>query len=748
MSEQKEHFYEFGPFRIDAVKRRLFREDEPVPLKPKAFDTLLVLIEHSGKVVDKEDLMKRLWPDSFVEEANLSVNISTLRKALGESPQEHRYIVTVPGRGYGFVANVTERWDEEAELIVRQRTSAEIIIEEETDAPDEAALAQGLIFDASGRSASNLQRPAAKLRLNRRSARLALLAALIVVAGLALAFLAYRLNSRKHSTTPFERVKLNRLTTTGKAINADISPDGKFVAFAVADAGQQSLWIRQVATTSNVQIMPPSEVGYIGLTFSRDGNYVYYVRSESAGPGILYRVPVLGGASIKLAEDVDTPVTLSPDGLRLAFMRGLPDHGETALMLTSADGGSERRLVSLKGNPNYFLAGKGPAWSPDGKRIAYAAKSIDDRGEYHYLVEVEVESGEIRPIGSRRWQQMGRAAWLADGRALLITASYEDASLAQQIWRVSYPNGEAQKITNDLNDYRNVSLTADSKTLITIQSDQQANIWVAPEPAEADRAIRITSGNYDGLSGLAWTPGGKIIYTAQASGNQNLWVADQDGSNPKQLTTGEGNNRLPSVAPDGRHVVFVSDRTGARHLWRMSIDGSQLTELTGGLDDDSPNFSPDGQWVVYRSYTFGNPNLLRVPVGGGSPVRLTDKISVKPAVSPVDGMIACFYRDPALSPNKLVLIPFAGGQPVKTLDLPFSTAILRWSTDGRALTYIKTRGGVSNIWRQPLDGGPPVQLTDFKSERIFWFDWSRDGQTLACARGVVTNDVVMISDIE
>lgn len=764
MSEQKEHFYEFGPFRIDAVKRLLFREDEPVPLKPKAFETLLVLIEHSGQVLDKEVLMKRLWPDSFVEEANLSVNISTLRKALGESPHEHRYIVTVPGRGYGFVADVRERCEEETELIVRERTTSEIIIEEDTEALDEAAHAQASSASIINGSAPHaaiatlpqstlspgaaaIEHPAGKPKLRNRSVLLALAA--FVVAGAAVGFLVYRLNVQKNPAAPFERVRLIRLTTTGKATSAAISPDGRFVAFAVSDAGQQSLWIRQVATTSNVQIITPSEVGYFGLTFSRDGDYIYYVRSESGGPGLLYRVPVLGGASIKLADDVDSPVTLSPDGKQLAFLRGYPDHGETALVLSNADGGGEQRLASFKGNPNFFIVGKGPAWSPDGKIIVCSAKSIDDRGEYHQLLEVQAQGGAIKPIASRRWQQIGHAVWLRDGRNLIITASDEASLLSQQIWRVSYPGGEAQKISNDLDDYRDVSLTADSKTLITVQSDQQANIWVVPDAADAEaRATPITSSNYDGVQGLAWTPDGKIIYTAQAGGNQNLWIANQDGSDQKQLTMGASNNRSPSLSPDGSLIVFVSDRAGARHLWRMRTDGSQLTQLTSGLDDDNPSFSPDGQWVVYKSYTFGNPNLLRVPVGGGEPVRLTDRISTKPAVSPVDGMIACFYRDPALSPNKLALIPFEGGRPIKTLDVPFSTAMLRWSRDGQSLTYINTLSGVSNIWSQPLDGSPPKQLTDFKKERIFWFDWSRDGKALACARGSIIRDVVMIADLE
>src|SRR4051794_28903217 len=130
MSRRAKHFYEFGAFQLDVSERVLRRAGQPVQLTPKVFDTLLVLVENSGHIVAKNELMQRLWPDSFVEEGNLAFNISILRKALAEGSGEVQFIETVPRRGYRFVASVRELEDEGADLVLEKQTTAHIVIEE------------------------------------------------------------------------------------------------------------------------------------------------------------------------------------------------------------------------------------------------------------------------------------------------------------------------------------------------------------------------------------------------------------------------------------------------------------------------------------------------------------------------------------------------------------------------------------------------------------------------------------------
>jgi len=533
----------------------------------------------------------------------------------------------------------------------------------------------------------------------------------------------------------FQTMKITRLTSTGKARSAAISPDGRYVVHVVVDEnGQQSLWMRQVATSSNVQIAPQGDVPYSDLTFSPDGNYIYYLGPEDISTAALYQRPVLGGAAKKLIVDIDSTITFSPDNKQLAFQRFVPDKGESLLMLANADGTAERWLAVQK-IPDFFSAPGvvGPAWSPDGKVIVSNAGSTDATGPYMNLVEVRVADGTIRPITPQRWWNVGQAVWLRDGSGLVFTAS-EQKSGPSQLWHISYPSGEAHRITNDLNDYLGVSLTADSTALVTVQSGRPSNIWVVPN-GETNRAKQITFSNFDGRDGIAWTPDGKIVYASLVSGNSDLWITDADGSNQKQLTIDARNNSYPAPSSDGRYIVFVSDRKGSTNIWRMDRDGSNQTQLTNGRGEVFPECSPDGKWVVYNSAA--DMTLWKVPMGGGDPERLTNRSLGLPAISPDGKLIA------GDDFRKTAIYSFAGGEPIKVFNV--WTYHCKWTPSGRALEYIDV-SGYSNLFSQPLDGGPPKRLTDNKSSRIFNFDLSRDGKQLALVRGTVTNDVVLISD--
>jgi Tol biopolymer transport system component len=554
--------------------------------------------------------------------------------------------------------------------------------------------------------------------------------------------------------------KLQRLTTSGKASDAAISPDGKYVAHVKNDAGQQSLWLRQVATTSDTQIVPPSTLDYSGITFSKDGNYIYYVQGEFNNPvsRTLYQVPALGGASRKVIETVHSPVSLSPDGTRLTFIRRDLGNGETALVVANADGTSERQ-VAVRESANNFSLG-GPSWSPDGKMIASGVITPDPRpsGAASTVIAVEVESGAERQITSQKWcvSCLGQVAWLADGSGLLILV-FDPGPRSNQLWHISYPDGDVRKVTNDdLNNYSRLSVTSDSSVLVTVQTEIAAGVWVTPQ-ADASRARLISSGRYDGQLGLSWMPGGRILYTSRESGLTDIWSMGQDGKDQKQLTTNAATNQAPWATPDGRYIIFTSTRRGAsrnlRSIWRMDTDGGNLKQLTGGPGDIYAKSSPDGRWVVFESTRFSALRAWKVSIEGGEPVRLIDKWTTNPTVSPDGSLIACFYReDQPNAPVKVAIIPFAGGDPIKVLDLPrpsFASAPgLRWTPDGRALTYIDTINGVSNIWKLPVDGGAPKQLTDFKTDQIFWFDFSPDGKQLALSRGTQTSDVILIRDFK
>ena len=564
---------------------------------------------------------------------------------------------------------------------------------------------------------------------------------LLVVAALGVAFGAYRfLNRGEDRPAAARQMKVTRLTSTGKVTRAAVSPDGKYAIHVVDEAGRQGLWIRQIATASNVNILPPAEVNYLGLTFSRDGNYVYYVRREQAGGrGIVYQMPALGGSSRKITEGADGAITLSPDGKQFAFVRYDFDRGESALMVADMDGRGEHPLATRK-EPEGF-EGDGLAWSPDGKVIACSGYG-GGRDEAVALFEVSVEGGRERQIFPQRFGSILKIAWLGDGSGLVMSAADKSSGYFYQVWHVDYPKGSARRVTNDLNSYTDVSLSADSNTLLAVQGDWVSSLWVAPE-GDAGRARRITSGKHDGAMGVAWTPDGRVVH---ASRDWDIWIVDADGQNQKLLTVDQHNNRWASVTPDGRYILFESWRQNSGGIWRMDIDGGNPRQLTEAGWCSVPRASPDSRWVVYECNASGKMTIWRMSVDGEQEQQLTDKITEEPAVSPDGKHVACFYY-PGQN-VKLAVIPFEGGDPVLEFDVEqgIRAKTPGWTPDGRAITYVLNREGVSNIWAQPLDGGKPRQLTDFKTDRIFAFDWSRDGRELLLARGTIINDVVLITE--
>jgi Tol biopolymer transport system component len=544
---------------------------------------------------------------------------------------------------------------------------------------------------------------------------------------------------RTKTPVPFQNMRVTKLTNTGKSLAAAISPDGKYLAHVIDDAGQQSLVLTYLATASNSIIATPAEVRYRGITFSNDGNYIYYVRFEKNDVRLLYEVPAHGGAPKKLMSDIDSAITLSPNGKQFAFIRLDKKEGEYALMTANISGSGERKLATRKG-PDAFLLG--PAWSPYGQMIACA--DGDYTGGFHMsVIRVNVADGVEKPVTSHQWFGVTNLAWLKDGSGMIATAADESVSPIQ-LWYISYPGGEAQRITKDFNDYENISLTADSNSFVSVQSNRLTSIWLAPN-GDASRATKITSG-VGWTYGLAWTPDNRIIYSTVASGKLDLWSIHSDGTEKTQLTMDAGSNYHPAVSRDGRYIFFSSTRTGPFNIWRMDADGSNPKQLTSGGSDSNPYPSPDGRWVIYQSGG-AKPTLWKVPVDGGPPSQLSDATSSVPVVSPDGKMIACRYWDANTRSQKIAIIPFEGGRPIKTFDIQIHLRQrIRWTPDGRALMYVDIRAGISNIWKQSIEGGSPVQITDFRADQVYSYDWSYDNKQLACERGVETNDVVLISD--
>jgi Tol biopolymer transport system component/DNA-binding winged helix-turn-helix (wHTH) protein len=768
MSEQPKHFYEFGRFRIDPMKRRLLRDGEPIPLSPKAFDTLLVLVQASGRTLEKDHLMQLVWPDAVVEENNLSQAISALRRALGDSRDESHYIATIPGLGYRFVADVNQVGY--AEPTLTQRRGLRLIlgqaVEQEEAPTQQQDLAQDLAPQAARETAAHasggaqsaepsgtsqpLPRPpastgplvAAAIGRHKKFVALTLSGIFVLAAGLA--FWVYEIVGVKKSDTEGNKLDAKRLTRTGTTGSAAISPDGRYIVYSVSEAGRESVWLRQAAASSAQLIVPPADVKYSGVTFSRDGNHVFILRTETGVTGrALYRLAALGGVAAKVVADIDSAITLSPDGSRMAFVRN--SGGKSALIVASVDGSNQRELAT-RPMTDYF---KIPAWSPDGKVIACSHGSGEPYDIHNSVIGIRVEDGQQSPLTPHEWAWTNDVEWLPNGSGLLITAR-ESHEAPDQIWHISYPGGAVRRLTSESKIYRSICLTQDAQTLLAVQTELLSDIWVAPDSKASDlRKITSGSGSYEYA---CFTPDGRIVYASAAGGGWDIWIMNADGSGQKQLTAEAGINVHQCVTPDGRYIVFASNRAGVFNIWRMDIDGNNPVQLTRGSGEKFAQPSPDGKWIIYNSVASDQNlfSLWRVSIEGGEPVQLTDGDTNSAVISPDGKRIAYFYRDESGGGrSRIAVIPSSGGRPEKSFDIGQGLdplPLVRWFPDGESLTYSAARNDVYNIFMQPVGGGEAKQLTDFKVEGRLLFDWSRDGKQLVLTRRLWTADLVLVKD--
>jgi len=261
--------------------------------------------------------------------------------------------------------------------------------------------------------------------------------------------------------------------------------------------------------------------------------------------------------------------------------------------------------------------------------------------------------------------------------------------------------------------------------------------------------------NYDGGRGLAWAPDGKIVYSSNHRGRADLWEMGADGSNPQRLTSNDASSdsTVPAVSLRGGFIAFSERcRDGTANICRIDLDGGNLKQLTQGKRDQFPAVSPDGQWLVFTRFQGGKFTMMKVPSEGGSPSPLTDYNAYASAVSPDGKWIAFVYNASQNQAQTMAIVPFTGGQPVKVFPLPvtargllFAGLPFVWTPDGHAISFINSENGVDNIWEQPMAGGPPKAVTHFASDKIFWFDWSRDGR-LALSRGTESTDAVLIKN--
>lgn len=723
--------YEFAEFRLDAEGGTLWRGNDIVSLSPKALELLKLLIERRGQVISKQEIFDNVWRETFVEDGVLTQNIYTLRNALGPD----KFIETVPRRGYRFTAPV--------EVLVGKEPPNGNGCEDEEP-----------IFVARPE-----QRTAGSTNEKTRSAtRVAVFAGIGVLLLSAIGFGVYRYvlsggENRAAFFAPIEQLRFQRLTDSGDIIHPTISPNGELLAYVRVEDDGESIWVKQVATGSSVQMLPPSSGGYRSLAFSPDGKYLFF--RELADPGAIFQTTPFGGTQKKVAENAWSDFSVSPDGKQLAFARRDTARDVSLLMVSNLDGSGESELASRPGGGGF--RGGSPAWSPDGERIVIAVSSLEEPRPV--MVSIETSTGKLTELPTHDWREITRSMWLPNGKQIVIAARSRDEPTSQ-LWMFDYPDGKIRRLTNDLEAYFWTSVSADGKVFVTRQQRIFAHLWHFPN-ADPKKAKQLTFGerNFDGHAGMAATPDGRIVFTVFDGKTTDLFSMTLDGERT-QLTANAGrDNTWPAVSPDGRRIAFTTARTKARQVWTMDADGTNQRQFSFGEEPRqsgaNPAWSPDGLEIYFIRSDRGPTSIWKTPAKGGEPVqvsRLKDAaVEAFIAISPDGKWIA--YRHVSTTVENVVeeraivigVIASDGSGEPRLFSLPLRRPMIRWAPDSKSFYYAAGTFNASSFWRQPIDGGKPEKLFDLP-DRIFNFTFS--GDDLIVSRGKVVGDAILVTGLQ
>ncbi len=586
-----------------------------------------------------------------------------------------------------------------------------------------------------------------------RSLRYALFGLLgIILLGMVGFILTKLFGANKSISATFQNPQISQMSDDGKSRLPTISPDGNYIAFQSGDVGARNLMVRQLLTGSAIEAVPKSGLRMLFISFSPDGNYVYYVQANAGkNSNSLYQVPTLGGVSKKIVDDIDSNITFANDGKRIAFMRHSDSEGKDTLIVANVDGTQEKAIISSNQTEYGFLTY--PTWSPKTEKImVVVGTNIGGETENHSVAEISLD-GKLQNLPNSNWKDISDIYWKKDGDGYFALAS-EKKGDPQQVWSISYPNGERKRITNDTNSYNWLGVSGNNNTLITVKSDASSSVWSFAPNSKELKQLTLESKDLSGDSGIIQTPNGNLIISRYRDSELNLWEITSDGKDVRQITSKANYNADPKISLDGTKICFMSNRSNLWRAWTMDIDGQNAKQLTIVGDEVNqfyPNFVNDGKTIFYaqQEKNSGLTKLMKVQIEGGTAERVLPNSTENEtgvSVSPDGKKLSLILADQNYK-KYLGVFPLDGdklGKVENKFDLGQMESI-KWSPDAKSLIYLSSEG-ISNLWQISLDGKEKKQLTNFTAGRIFNFTWARDGKQLFVSRGTVNNELILIKD--
>ena len=680
MRRQENNLYEFGPYRLDAQRRVLFSDDEVVPLAPKAIDLLVALVEKSGQVLGKDELMKSVWPDSYVEEANLSHHIFILRKALGDHKSGAKYIETIPRRGYRFVASVLAVEDEDARLLIAEHTSSHIVIEEEQDTEAEAGYVSGALDKRLGAELVE-----ATSRRWRTIPVLVISVGIVIVVVGALSLLLPRTGPRA-TLPPMTAVPFT--TYPDNEFGPRFSPDGKFIVFCWTGGeknGGINLYVKQVDGGGQLQLTHNSSCRNNTGTFSPDGKIIAFSRScrDQSNNG-LYVIPAAGGPERKLHSSVNIrDLCWSPDGKLIAFVDKTAPDGFFSVFLLSVDTLETRELSSptAESYQDRYIS-----FSPDSEHVAFIRASGDFLTDELYVVSVR--SGEQRRLFFDTSRMLG-ADWTPDGKEIVFSSN---RSGSYALWRISSAGGEPHPLEVGTENAADPAISRQGNLLAYTQINFDANIYKIDLPrTKAEKAgspVRLIASTRMDRNPRLSSDGKRIVFESNRTGSYEIWTSDSDGTNENQLTFFRGPDTMNACwSPDGQQIAFISRAEGHANLYTISIEGLPPRRLSdGSLNCAAPSWSRDGQWIYLASDRGGSWQVWKMPAAGGDSLQVTSNGGYEAMESP-DGRFV-YYNKYGFSTEGIFRIPVEGGQETRVFDLPQLDSLGDWTVTDEGIYFV------------------------------------------------------------
>ncbi len=726
MSKTRNNLYEFAEFRFEPAGGKLWRHDELFLLSPKACGLLTLLLERNGEFVSKEEIIQTVWADTFVEDGVLTQNIYTLRKLLGKDPDGRSLIENKTRLGY--------------------RMTAPIVAVSEDAKPD--------IIPSTIGTGSDDHSDADRRRRNWK--RVGAFLAIVFVLLVTTSFVGYRFFTPAISAMfrkPIDRVKFTQLTNSGDLTSAALSPDGNFLAFVK----KKRVYLKDTVSDKEIPLEIPGVKSFSALQFSADGNFLYFCDNDNLmARSKILRVSRFGGDTKLIVEGSYGRFSVSPDERSVAYYDVLLPDTRPKLLVRDIETKATRELLAIS-SLGSFCTECAPAWSPDGKKLIHINENSSNF--LNQLIVVDLSTGKQEEFGLQKLRRFRHAFWFPDGESFVVSATDNDRYF--HLWKVYYPNGDVQQITNGLSSYENSIVSRDGRKILTLRSTENANVFVSKN-SDLEVQTELTKGNTNnfGKTSLLWTDESNVLFSAQVEPDtiENFWLVDTEGSGKRQITN-EKAFRPNRPSSDGRFIYYSINRNRFANISRIDAFGGNLTDITDNSDGSrgSPQVSPDGNWLYYIYRNKDEVKILRRNLADRQEeVFLEDKdvqCGFFLVISPDGKYLACpNWRESSggdgQNKTEVILMSIENRSVVKPLQISRTALYIRISPDSRAIEFIADSDDGAKIMRLGFDETEPKPILVLPNERIFNFAWSRSGTQLALSRGQRFRDAVLLSEFD